>query len=233
MSIHVKCKCGAEHEMPDDWAGKRGKCPDCGRILRVPRPRKQPDTPQPEQPDTPQPEPDEKEPQQSIVGDESQLAVKEDFVPFQMTEPEEEEFEDGLEGGKKTESSVTDVQLKDNVLSFKCSCGKLLRAPVSKAGNMAKCPGCKKPVTIPKPPKEKLAPTFDFVEDEDSGRYECPNCGAQMDKASVICIKCGTNRISGDTVETKIDDEAFTDEATGLKKALGKVSFWKRKEGEE
>ena len=228
MSIRVKCKCGAEHAMPDDWAGKRGKCPNCGRILRVPRVRKQP-----AQAKAPPPEPDEETPPQSAIGDGTKSVMKEDFVPFQMSEPEKDEFEEGLKGGKKDKSAATDVKVKDNILSFKCSCGKALRAPVSRAGKTATCPGCKKPITIPKPPEQEPEPVFDYVAEEDGDKFECPNCGEEMDKASVICVKCGTNRITGDTVETKIGDEAFADEKGGLRKALGKVSFWKRKETDE
>jgi len=228
MTIHVKCKCGVEHEMPDDWAGKRGKCPDCGRILRVPRPRRRP-----AQAEAPPPEPEEEAPQSSTAGAQREAPTEEDFVPFQMSQPEEEEFEDGLKGRKKDAATVTDVKVKDNILNFKCPCGKALRAPVSKAGKTARCPGCKTPVTIPEPPEEEPEPVFDYVREEDAEIFECANCGEKMDKASIICVKCGTHRITGDTMETKTGEDAFADEKGGLKKALGKVSFWKRKETEE
>ena len=117
------------------------------------------------------------------------------------------------------------MKVQDNVLSFKCTCGKALRAPVSKAGKMAKCPGCKKPVTIPSPPEEEPEPVFEYAS-EDAEIFECPNCGQKMDKASIICVKCGTHRITGDTMETKTGDDALANEKGALKKALGKVSFW-------
>ncbi|HEX8914761.1 MAG TPA: PrsW family glutamic-type intramembrane protease [Humisphaera sp.] len=36
MPISVSCECGRQFRAPDSAAGKRGKCPGCGTILRVP-----------------------------------------------------------------------------------------------------------------------------------------------------------------------------------------------------
>lgn len=36
MAIEVKCDCGALFQAKDEWAGRRAKCPKCGRVLTVP-----------------------------------------------------------------------------------------------------------------------------------------------------------------------------------------------------
>jgi hypothetical protein len=36
MPITFGCVCGRSFTLPDDRAGKRGKCPDCGAVLTVP-----------------------------------------------------------------------------------------------------------------------------------------------------------------------------------------------------
>ncbi len=34
--IHFSCVCGKRVKMPVAFAGKRGKCPDCGRVIKIP-----------------------------------------------------------------------------------------------------------------------------------------------------------------------------------------------------
>ena len=58
---------------------------------------------------------------------------------------------------------------------------------------------------------------------------QCANCGADLKKGAIICVQCGTNKISGEQITTKVGDEAFADEQKGLKDILGKVAFWKKK----
>jgi hypothetical protein len=36
MAIRVPCPCGKVSEVPDDWAGRKGRCRDCGSVLSVP-----------------------------------------------------------------------------------------------------------------------------------------------------------------------------------------------------
>jgi hypothetical protein len=38
MPLTVHCPCGKQFQVPDEWAGKRGKCKVCGRELSVPVP---------------------------------------------------------------------------------------------------------------------------------------------------------------------------------------------------
>ncbi len=66
MTIVVKCECGTVLKVPEEHAGKRGKCPGCGAILTIPaaEPQAPPPTPQEEvaaaQPETPTPAAPEK-----------------------------------------------------------------------------------------------------------------------------------------------------------------------------
>src|SRR5262245_45271152 len=36
--LDVKCNCGTCLSLPDDWAGKKGKCPTCGAVLNIAAP---------------------------------------------------------------------------------------------------------------------------------------------------------------------------------------------------
>ena len=38
MSITWHCECGKSGKVPDEKAGKKGKCPACGRVIQVPFP---------------------------------------------------------------------------------------------------------------------------------------------------------------------------------------------------
>src|SRR5687768_9991495 len=38
MSITWHCECGKSGKVPDEKAGKKGKCPACGRVIQVPLP---------------------------------------------------------------------------------------------------------------------------------------------------------------------------------------------------
>lgn len=37
MAIRVQCQCGQSLSVPDDKAGKSGKCPKCGELIRIPQ----------------------------------------------------------------------------------------------------------------------------------------------------------------------------------------------------
>ena len=36
MSVRIRCNCGYNMELPDEWAGRRGRCPQCARVLDIP-----------------------------------------------------------------------------------------------------------------------------------------------------------------------------------------------------
>jgi len=58
MAIPVQCPaCGKTLNVKDEMAGKRGKCPQCGNIIEVPRPGAIPQAPAPPAPEAPQPSP--------------------------------------------------------------------------------------------------------------------------------------------------------------------------------
>ncbi|HUW58641.1 MAG TPA: hypothetical protein VMZ92_18540 [Planctomycetota bacterium] len=47
MAIEVRCECGKVLKVPEQHAGKRGKCPGCGKVLIVPMPEPKAPTPTP------------------------------------------------------------------------------------------------------------------------------------------------------------------------------------------
>ena len=36
MPVRARCNCGYRMELPDEWAGKQGRCPQCGNVLQIP-----------------------------------------------------------------------------------------------------------------------------------------------------------------------------------------------------
>ncbi|TET39299.1 MAG: hypothetical protein E3J72_00705 [Planctomycetota bacterium] len=81
MAIPVTCECGRKINLPDEYAGKKGKCPECGATIPIPAasepaPVKEASEPAPVK--EPPPEPEEKEPP-------SELEV--DFLPEPETKP--------------------------------------------------------------------------------------------------------------------------------------------------
>src|SRR5262245_21262345 len=36
MAVNVRCGCGYFMQLPDNWAGKQGRCPQCGQVLSIP-----------------------------------------------------------------------------------------------------------------------------------------------------------------------------------------------------
>jgi len=38
MALNIRCACGKTLQVPESAAGKRAKCPHCGRVFQVPRP---------------------------------------------------------------------------------------------------------------------------------------------------------------------------------------------------
>ncbi len=36
MSVKVRCHCGYSMELPDEWSGRHGRCPQCGKVLQIP-----------------------------------------------------------------------------------------------------------------------------------------------------------------------------------------------------
>ena len=70
-------------------------------------------------------------------------------------------------------------------IEFRCeTCGKLLRAPVSKAGATSECPQCGDAVRVPT--DGGLLGTF-----TPPGEVRCPVCGATADANAPACPACG------------------------------------------
>jgi hypothetical protein len=57
MAIPVTCECGRKINLPDEYAGKKGKCPECGATIPIPaRPEPAPAKEPPKEESFPEPE---------------------------------------------------------------------------------------------------------------------------------------------------------------------------------
>lgn len=83
-------------------------------------------------------------------------------------------------------------------IKVKCACGKVLNAPDKLAGKKAKCPGCQQVITIPA--SSAAAP-------DSAETATCPSCQSPAPEGSVICIQCGYNFKTGQSLTTKVEAE--------------------------
>ena len=82
-------------------------------------------------------------------------------------------------------------------ITFRCSCGKKLRAPDGTEGKQTRCPVCQAVVPIPGP---ELNFANGEVEEaglgapspEDDEELTCPHCHLALEPDAVLCINCGT-----------------------------------------
>lgn len=77
-------------------------------------------------------------------------------------------------------------------IEFKCTCGKVLRAPENMAGKQARCPACQSAVLVP----EALALLDDKPDEapsQNASTIPCPNCGTVLSAGAAICPACGFN----------------------------------------
>lgn len=106
-------------------------------------------------------------------------------------------------------------------ITFTCAhCNQDLSAPVAYAGEVVACPNCQAEITVPAPDQASAAGISHAQEteaeeegDEDADEVaesredpSCPDCGADMDPESVLCLSCGFHRRLGRRIQTDFDD---------------------------
>ena len=76
----------------------------------------------------------------------------------------------------------------DAKIGFRCeACGRLLRAPASRAGAESACPTCGEPVTVP----TDGGLLGSFAAGRPGERRKCPVCGARAQPGDTACRACG------------------------------------------
>ncbi|MCE9614099.1 MAG: hypothetical protein K8T26_07465 [Lentisphaerae bacterium] len=103
-------------------------------------------------------------------------------------------------------------------IAFNCpKCDQELEAPVDFAGQEVVCPGCGAEITVPDSvvaPDKEVDEDLDaeeLDEDEADGQDKaedgvCPECGAEMDPDSVLCLGCGYHARLGRKIQTDFDN---------------------------
>ena len=80
--------------------------------------------------------------------------------------------------------------MPDDRIQFRCeTCGKKLRAPISKAGAQSECPQCGDLVTVPLSARPRDGETL--AKYDPTGSIDCPVCGAEVDANAADCPACG------------------------------------------
>lgn len=106
-------------------------------------------------------------------------------------------------------------------IKVKCGgCGAGFNAKDELAGRRVKCPKCKNPITIeaakkPAPQKTKVAaghnPLLDLLDEQNVKSVvqgpSCLNCGSEITQGAIVCIECGYNHETGETLETEAYDD--------------------------
>lgn len=92
-------------------------------------------------------------------------------------------------------------------ISFACpSCNQTLEAPEDMAGQVVECPSCQQQMTIPgevAPAEEEMA-AAEVVEAPAPSGKKCPECDADMDEDSVLCMHCGFHLKLGKKISTSL-----------------------------
>ena len=80
--------------------------------------------------------------------------------------------------------------MPDDRIQFRCeTCGKKLRAPISKAGAQSECPQCGDLVTVPLSAGPRDGDRL--AKYDPTGPIACPVCGAEVDANAADCPACG------------------------------------------
>ncbi|MCC6416798.1 MAG: hypothetical protein IT429_00960 [Gemmataceae bacterium] len=138
MPISFGCTCGKQLQAKDEFAGKRMKCPGCGRILTIPG-----------SPATPPPEP---EPEPPIL----QIARR-PAPPFE--EPPLLHLVRHEPPPAAAAPAPSVLPAPGRVLvGFVCICGRRMKSFHEHAGEEVECPDCGRELTVPHANTNELPP---------------------------------------------------------------------------
>lgn len=96
------------------------------------------------------------------------------------------------------------------------SCSSSFQVKDELAGRRVKCPKCKDPLTIGKPAAMRGAapaaaahnPLLDLLDEQNVRSVArgpvCENCGIELQPGAVVCIECGFNHETGESLRTEI-----------------------------
>jgi hypothetical protein len=128
MTIAFSCSCGATMRVPEGMAGKKGKCPSCGKPLIAPTSSETFSLASSDLTDARD---------VAISGDTTDNGADGDGAPVAKPAPERAKTEPGR---------------KSAVMRFKCPhCERTLTVPLQLAGQTGKCGGCRERFTAPVP----------------------------------------------------------------------------------
>lgn len=96
-------------------------------------------------------------------------------------------------------------------IAVACPCGKKMQVKSELAGKRVRCPACKEPIRIPDaapaaaPPAAAMGNDLsDLFEEEGMSQRQgatCPNCTKDMKPGAILCLNCGFNTQTGESVK--------------------------------
>ncbi len=110
-------------------------------------------------------------------------------------------------------------------ITFSCpKCDQELEAPPDFIGEAVECPGCGAEIVVPNQkgpaksgPNEPHDDDDELDEDEEDLSEKpdddvCPECGAEMEPDSVLCLSCGYHTRLKRKMQTDLDADSENDE---------------------
>ncbi len=82
---------------------------------------------------------------------------------------------------------------------IECACGKVLKVPSKYAGRKLRCTGCQRTMRLSAPVEEPPRP--------EPSTIGCVGCGARFAASVRVCLRCGSDPVSGEPLYADAEAE--------------------------
>ncbi len=148
MSIPFGCACGKKLHAKDEFAGKKMRCPGCGKVLTIPKPSDPATDPKPAPPRVTRTAPSAPPPTRRVT------KASDPAPPPRVTRapdppPRPAAASNNQDPPPDVPAAAPSPPPGPALVNFPCSCGRRLKARQQDAGGEIDCPNCGRALLIP------------------------------------------------------------------------------------